>query len=238
MSTQVPEEELGAGAGVVAGTAAVRLAAAAFALTAIEPGAIAALAATSATAPTDRSTPAETPVVATGDGVDPPGPVPEPPLPDPPDPVPEPLPLPEEPPEPEVVPGVVPVLDEPEPPEPEPDLEPVLEPEPEVRASSPVAGEDAVLVDPAWAMSGGLALPSAGREPVAWDGPRRMCTDTEASRNKAISDARPNIGTMLPAGCNRTMAARLRADTRARSATRANPSCSDGSGGFWPRRAA
>jgi len=252
MSTQLPEEELAAGV-VATRTLAAIPAAATFALIATDPGATTALAETSATAPAGTSTPAATPVVATpvvatGDGVDPPDPDPDPdPPPDPPlpDPPPEPPPLPEEPPDPELP-------DEPEP-EPEPDPDPALVPEPEVRATPPVpepvpeelrdpaAGAEAeatVLVDPAWTTSGGLALPRAGCEPAPCDGPRRMCTDTEVSRNKAISDARPNIGTMLPAGCNRTMAARLPADTRARSATSANPSRSGGSGGFWPRRAA
>jgi hypothetical protein len=70
------------------------------------------------------------------------------------------------------------------------------------------------------------------------DGPCKIRTDTEVSRNKTINDASPNIGTMLPAGCSRTMAARLRPDLRTRSMTRANASWAGGSGGFWPRRAA
>jgi hypothetical protein len=70
------------------------------------------------------------------------------------------------------------------------------------------------------------------------DEPCNIRTDTEVSRNKTISDASPNIGTMLPAGCSRTMAARLRPDLRTRSLARANASWARGSGGFWPRRAA
>jgi hypothetical protein len=70
------------------------------------------------------------------------------------------------------------------------------------------------------------------------DGPCKIRTETEVSRNKTINDASPNIGTMLPAGCSRTMAARLRPDLRTRSMTRANASWAGGSCGFWPRRAA
>ncbi|MGD0555621.1 MAG: hypothetical protein ABSA93_11640 [Streptosporangiaceae bacterium] len=98
--------------------------------------------------------------------------------------------------------------------------------------------ETAILLAPGRAVSGWVALPSAGGEPAAREGPCRMCTDTEVSRNKTISDARPNIGTMLPAGCSRTMAPRLRIDILARSATRAIASGTGGSGGFWSRRAA
>jgi hypothetical protein len=59
-----------------------------------------------------------------------------------------------------------------------------------------------------------------------------MRTDTEVIRNKAISVASPNIGSMLAAGWSRTMAPRLRADLRTRSMDRASASWAGGSFGF------
>jgi hypothetical protein len=92
-------------------------------------------------------------------------------------------------------------------------------------------GEDSgVRPRPVPPMTGGAEGPPDGR--------CSMRTDTEVSRNKTMSVASPNIGTMLPAGWSRTMAARLRVDLRTLSSARANASCAAGSRGFWPRRAA
>lgn len=138
----------------------------------------------------------------------------------------------------------LPVLPEPEPLEPLEADDVVLlvageGPEREVRETPPTLGERAAEVTvrngAAWGTRSGLA-PDGDTGSRA--GPGRMRTDTEVSRSKTISVASPNIGTMLPAGWSRTMAARLRPDLRTRSKNRASASWTGGSGGFWPRRAA
>lgn len=115
-------------------------------------------------------------------------------------------------------------------------------PEREVRETPPTLGERAAEVTvrngAAWGTRSGLAPPGPDGDAGSRAGPGRMRTDTEVSRSKTISVASPNIGTMLPAGWSRTMAARLRPDLRTRSKNRASASWAGGSGGFWPRRAA
>lgn len=157
------------------------------------------------------------------------------------------------------------VVDPPEPAEPEPDgdelalgvppdaaaalltggfTEDLPAARPEVRAMPPERAGDTTPVrgkpGPSWPASGtwpGWAPPTAGGEPGAL-GACSMCTDTEVSRKRTISEASPNMGTMLPAGCSRTIAARFLADISTRSAALAATSGTDGSGGFCPRRAA
>lgn len=127
MSTQVAEGGVGCGVAVVATWAfAVMPTAETPALTATDPGAIAAFAETAAAAPRARPTLAETLVVAAGDGVDPADPAPEPP---------EDEPDPEEPEEPDPVEPLDPDPEEPDPDE--PDADGSLVPEPETRATPP-----------------------------------------------------------------------------------------------------
>jgi hypothetical protein len=74
----------------------------------------------------------------------------------------------------------------------------------EVRATPPTLGaRDAEIVvryGDAWAAWPGWVPFSPGGEPGPRYGPCRMRTETEVIRNKAISVASPNIGSMLPAG--------------------------------------
>lgn len=98
----------------------------------------------------------------------------------------------------------------PEPDDPLEELSPLVDP-PEVSAM-PSVREPAEPPDPAppvlddsepWRPTDGTwrgwAPVTVGGEPGP-DCPCRMCTETEVSRNRTISVASPNMGTMLPAG--------------------------------------
>jgi hypothetical protein len=77
-------------------------------------------------------------------------------------------------------------------------------PEVEVRATPPTLGARDAEIDvrygEAWAAWPGWMPLSPCGDPGPRYGPCKMRTETEVSRNKAISVASPNIGSMLPAG--------------------------------------